>query len=46
MAEGPGVVDAVDEDRVEGAPSVKQTSRLVDEGKELEALVQRMDLED
>ena len=46
MAEGSGVADAVDEDRVEGAPSVRQASGIADEGEELEALVQRMDLED
>ena len=46
MAEGPRVADAVDEDPVEGAPSVRKASGLADEGEELEALVQRMDLED
>ena len=46
MAEAPGVADAVDEDHAEVAPSVRQASGLADEGEELEALVQRMDLED
>ena len=32
MAEGPRVVDPVDEDPVEGAPSVMQASGLADEG--------------
>ena len=42
----PRVVDAVDEDPTEGAPSVRKASGLADVGEELEALVQRMDLED
>ena len=46
MAEAPGVTDAVDEDLAEVAPSVRQASGLADEGEEVEAVVQRMDLED
>ena len=46
MADGPRVADAVDEDPTEVAPSVRQASGLADEGEELEAVVQRMDLHD
>lgn len=46
MAEVPGVANAVDEDPVEIAPLVRQTSGIADEGEEVEAIVQRMDLKD
>nr|ADB85343.1 putative transposon protein [Phyllostachys edulis] len=46
MAEAPKVVDAVDEDPVEVAPTVRQVTGLADEGEEMEAVVNRMDLED
>ena len=46
MAEAPKVADAVDEDPAEVAPSVRQASGLADEGEEVEAIVQRMDLKD
>ena len=46
MAEAPAVADAVDEDPTGEAPSVRQARGLADEGEVVEAVVQRMDLED
>ena len=46
MAKDPRVVDAVNEDPAEGAPSIRQASGFTSEGEELEALAQRIDLED
>ena len=46
IAEAPGVTDAVDEDPAEVAPTAMQATGLADEGEEVEAVVQRMDLED
>ena len=46
VAEAHRVADVVDEGPAELAPLVRQTTRLADDGEELEVIVQRMDLED